>query len=741
MRIVFLILLSLVTILCDAQNNKPPPIVQRDPNVILNHFYLLKKSNPAAAKKTLDFLVAEFPNNIIALKEMGYWYLQQKEPKIAAQYFEKVMQLIPQDYNTALELAYIYEEMGEKSLALKYFNVAKQSPNLLIKQKALNSLSYYAAGIPVPLPQSTATKAPAQTMSLKQRILSKIFFFKTSPAPPPPSIPLHPVPPTIVYPKPSSKILTLPKVPPLKIQPVISKVPVTKLQPQPLAPKPITVSGLLNDYYALKDKNSKAAEKQLQHILILNPKNVEAITELGYYYLRKNDNQLAIKHFQNAYELTNDPKFAMQIGYIYNILKDNIKAIEYFKKALPSQDKKIRAQAELAIKNLTPPKIVLPLPTKYITLPPIKITYETYLNQFYALKKTNEKAAEIALLRAIELAPENVQVLNEAGYFYLKQEKLKCAACYFRRSFEIDCNPKIAMELGFIYDKLDKKGLAYGYFLFPAHAKDPELRKKGNTALDNLAGWATKGLPMPYFIDEYATPLYYSRFDDFILPMITRAGVYFGDDKQGQAYLSIRSTRDTQSSAGVSPEIFEDNVAIFAEGLSYQPFKKLPLIFFGELGRAYDIINQNRSRWRGDARGGAVFSDVYGRKNAFSDTLQFPLKWIADSYADSIYYTRYDNNWISDLRIRPGLRLLEFHTFQIDAYYKMLGIVDTNHEFFNNLVELGPGIRITPNFRYNLRFYYEVVRGYYIPVNSPDPNPYGSHYNTKYAVIEYYVRF
>ncbi|QLH43554.1 MAG: hypothetical protein HWD59_13180 [Coxiellaceae bacterium] len=68
-------------------------------------------------------------------------------------------------------------------------------------------------------------------------------------------------------------------------------------------------------------------------------------------------------------------------------------------------------------------------------------------------------------------------------------------------------------------------------------------------------------------------------------------------------------------------------------------------------------------------------------------------------------------------------------------------MADTEQQYYNNTLEIGPGIVFVPTNRYNIAFRYEKSAGYYLPVNSPSVNPYGSHYHNTVVMLEIYMRF
>lgn len=364
------------------------------------------------------------------------------------------------------------------------------------------------------------------------------------------------------------------------------------------------------------------------------------------------------------------------------------------------------------------------------------------LNRFYALQKTDRPAAENTLLILLKTDPNNAVALSELGYIYIEDDKPEEALSVFKSAYQITDDYKIAAQIGYLLDGLGRKKEAYYYFEKASHSPDLKLRQQSNAAMTNLAGFRTKFLSDPYFADIYLSPLYYTRFGLAVFPFQGRFGVALGKNKQWELYVGTRGARDGKSQAsGTSPQIFEDNAIIFNLGIRYQPFYTVPLYFYGEVGKGYDLLYQDRPRWKNDFRGGAFYQTAWGAVPTYAENFKFTFKPIGDVYADSSYYSRYNNNLISSINLRQGFRVMEYKSSSLAIYLRAFGIVDTNHEFYNNLVEIGPGIIWVPNNRYNMDFRFERVRGYYFNVNSPDPNPYGSNYNNDVVMFELYQRY
>lgn len=102
---------------------------------LLNKFYEDKKNNPTAAWNDLETLLKYYPKDVIALKEAGYFALNQKNNRLAFYYFKQVYDLTHDPY-IALQNGYILSALGENKLAYDYFSKATRNPNLADSYKA-----------------------------------------------------------------------------------------------------------------------------------------------------------------------------------------------------------------------------------------------------------------------------------------------------------------------------------------------------------------------------------------------------------------------------------------------------------------------------------------------------------------------------------------------------------------------------------------------------------------------------
>jgi tetratricopeptide (TPR) repeat protein len=698
--IVFLGTLNFISFYCSSVHSIPSPRVDNQsyiypikavPLVVIKSqlakYFELKPTQPQAAKDLLILILKEDPQNLIANNEMGYLLLKNNELNEAMQYFYKVLWINPYDKTAIRQISAIQQELQIKK----------------IKEEIDKTNGLFFSQSPLVI--------KAQ--------MNKYFELKNT-------------------------------------QPQIAK----ELLMQILKEDPkYLIANKEMGYLLLNDKQLKAAMEYFYNVLRLTPYDETIIKQVGaiqeqlkvseidnYFALKKTDPQKAKQLLLKMLaEKPKDPVLNAEMGYYLLNEKNDKEALVYFKKSLEFDpaNKAVLAQIK-----------VIETGIQAKALPPLS-EEEQLFNQYYQLKKNNPQQAQSVLGKLISKYPRNIQAQREMSFLLINENKLALALEHLYVVEQLAPNDYGAkLQIGYVLASLDHPVKAYDYFYKTTKSLDPALRLKGNQAMTNLGGMQTKFLPKPWFADLYLYPLLYSRFDLVILPGIGRIGRTFGKKQQLEVYAINRTTWDNRSGAasavGGLPQVFDDDAVITSFGARFAPFfnSSIPALqglkLYADVGRAYNIIKMpphpNR-RWRNDFRGGLLYWFGWGAKHEYVDKITWPFKPFGNAYSDITFYTRYNDNIIGYYSIRQGLRLVEYQTGEINLYGRVRGSFDKNHEFFNNFVDVGPGIEIIPNNRYNFSIRFEPLRGYYIPVKSPSPNPYGPRYGNNLLIFEYYVLF
>lgn len=431
----------------------------------------------------------------------------------------------------------------------------------------------------------------------------------------------------------------------------------------------------LNQYYTLKKKDPKRAQKLLNKLIRKYQHDHELLLEKAYYSLSINNNYTAAYYFVKAYKHKSSAALAEQIGHVYVKLKNPEQADYYFKKALKSN-------------------------------------------------------------------PNKVSLLESLGYNALNMKNQNEAIKYFKRAYDISKKSALALQLGYSNLALNERKEAFSWFEQASRNGSDKIQYQAEESLKNIAGAQFKFLPYPFFLELYTTPFYMNRFDMFVYPVIAKLGATLNKEREAEIYFIYRRTSDSRSGEVPNslPQIFEDNVAIYGVGFSFKPFKDIGLKAFIEAGAGYDLIDRNRERWRSDIRGGLLYYKDWGKLPAYSKSLKFPWKAYGNFYGDLIYFSRYEN-LIATLHLRQGFRVLQYKNTSLDAYISVILLQDSKREFFNNYIDIGPGLVLTPHNHYPIKLRVVWLHGYYFPIDSITPNPYPSTYSNLVAYVEANFRF
>ncbi|HAT8251806.1 TPA: tetratricopeptide repeat protein [Legionella pneumophila] len=488
-----------------------------------------------------------------------------------------------------------------------------------------------------------------------------------------------------------------------------------------------------------------SARRYLQMIISMYPNEFQAYAKLGYLELQQNNPDTALQYFLKAFAIKADAQLAVQIGYLYAKNNDFDQSLFFFNYGIKHGNDLLKQQSIKAIAFLK--KSSLEIPSKNIAKSSLSPEDKLWAS-FYETKIKQPSKALRTINTLLRMHPNDIKTLKEAAYFAMAQKNSNWAIALWLQAYNLEKNPDYALSIAYLYDAQNNKPKAFHFFDLASKTTDMNIKTKAELAMTNMGGAQFQFLPKPYFAEFYTAPFYFSRFDLGVLPTITRTGVTVNESYHTDMYLSWRRTKDNRSGTiqgliiqNSISQIFEDNVAIYAAGFRTYPWPQIPLQTFLEVGQAQDLVYRNRPEWRSDIRGGLVYYNAWGERPTWTAGLKFPWKWVSTLYADTIFYSRYDNNIIGTAWFRPGFRVATFQSAQLDMYLANYLILDKNQEFFNNTYSIGPGVAFQPSNRLNVIFRFESLQGYYIPVNSPTPNPYRSKYYNNLAMIEVYFRF
>jgi tetratricopeptide (TPR) repeat protein len=416
-------------------------------------------------------------------------------------------------------------------------------------------------------------------------------------------------------------------------------------------------------------KNFTAAIKDFRNALAEDPSNAIWRKDLGFACLGAGFPEDAAAEFTRVYsEHPEDLGVALQLGYLWQQLRRDEDAAKYFAEAARSADPEVSKNARKALEDLRAAQLLSRKQKGYDLL---------------AANRTYDAVSAFESIHADD--PSDMNVTLQLGYLYAAARKTGEAKAMFTEA-DNDADPKIALQ---------------------ASAGLEEVRRDDKV----------------WFASVYAAPFYQSRFSNEINPLNAKIGLtpspYF------QPYIGLRFSRDVRSQAGELPQIFSDNSAVISIGVQ-SALGKTGVVVYAEAGTAVHLISE-RPRAASDYRVGIVWSRPWGAGLFAADNLGRTVSLTGSAYADAGYYTRYNHDFIGNVQLREGINLPIFRALPMQLFAATNLIRDSNRNFYNNVVEVGPVLRVAP-LRHlpSLTFEAQYLRGFY---TAHDPtNPYGSRY-------------
>jgi tetratricopeptide (TPR) repeat protein len=352
-------------------------ILHRDPKVLLDRFYLLKKSNREAAIKSLVILLKQEQHHTVALKELSQLYLEENNYKAAAPLVLALHHQSPNNAEYRYLLATMYYEKGSWEQAYPLLLGLTQSREQNFKVEAQNLLNQMASSVPTyqegaqskPVEEVLNQKQPqftnillSQFYQLKsespkqaEQLLDLLDLMNTDNATIPMEIGyLHiqknnnaqainyflqaynkqPNPATALqlaylyvtqnnYKEAEQYFLLAMRADNEETKSAAARG--YQLSQQTLNPqKQVTLEikskeqVLLDHFYLLKKTNKKNAWVLINQIIRGYPNNLLALKEAGFLAIDLDYRAEAISCFTRAYELSRHPEIAMQLGYLYD---------------------------------------------------------------------------------------------------------------------------------------------------------------------------------------------------------------------------------------------------------------------------------------------------------------------------------------------------------------------------------------------------------------------------------------
>ncbi len=339
---------------------------------------------------------------------------------------------------------------------------------------------------------------------------------------------------------------------------------------------------------------------------------------------------------------------------------------------------------------------------------------DSLLNKAYSIIDKNPQEAILLLKEAAHLAPDNISIQKQIGYLYINQNDNQNALKHFKLAEEISPSDTTKLQIAYILNALNRNDEAIEYFKQIKESSDPNIRNKARSGLIFLEAYKPTQ-KFPWWGEIYTSPYYDTRFHTIFNFIQFKEGYYLTHNKLISLLGTIQITSDTKSNRGGTgqiPVIFSDNAAILGAGLNLNPI--FGLNFLVQSGIGIDLIKiAGKFKIKEDFRAIITYGNGFYPEISVPEKPSFVVKPTSEVYSSFGYYSRYKNS-IGYATVKGGLRFFELNKSALDFYLRMNFAIDTEKEFYNNIFELGSGIKFIPDHLWGLSFLVEFERGKYL---------------------------
>lgn len=426
-------------------------------------------------------------------------------------------------------------------------------------------------------------------------------------------------------------------------------------------------------YRELALHNYPTAIDNFKKALAEDPSNSRWRKDLGYTYSSAGLPQEAEREFRAIYrDHPDELAVALELGYLSQQMHEDDAAERYFSEAAGSADEKISKPAQEAL---------------------------------------------------INLRASHLQMRKQRAYDLLVNHRRAEAIKLFEQIHEADpSDGATTLQLGYAYEAAGDTTKARQMFRAARSNSNPDVAAQAAAALteaNRRSAW--------WFTSFYAAPFYQSRFSNEINVFNAKVGML--PHGYLQPYLGVRFSRDTRSRTKTLPEIYSDNSAVFSMGIQ-SPIPGHVASLYAEAGSAVSLLSTpTRGRAVPDYRAGMDLFRQWGSTMAQAQQSNpSGFSFTGNAYSDISFYSRYDNNIIGDVQLRHGVNLPTGRVLPMQILAAVNVVKDSNRDFYNNIVEAGPALRVAP-FRHvtGIQFEAQYVHGFYTFHDAA--NPFGPRYH------------
>jgi Flp pilus assembly protein TadD len=324
-----------------------------------------------------------------------------------------------------------------------------------------------------------------------------------------------------------------------------------------------------------------------------------------------------------------------------------------------------------------------------------------------AARSPDGEVARQAGERLRHVREQQARPYRELGEKSLERSYLRDARRELLRAYEISPQDfSIALKLGVVHNLMQRDREAIRWFRLASQSADVEIAGQARQSYRNLE---------PQFqrvtTTVWSLPMYSSRYRDLFNYSQIKTE-FRVDPLPVRPYLSLRFSGDVrQRTSGAAPQFLSENAVVLGGGMIAQIHPRLTL--WGEAGEAVHYLGRRPAgvpRAGPDYRGGLSWSHYRGATLAGGPPGRF-----LETGADLVYLSRFANDTIAYVQVRPGYRLPDRGRFRAQFFWNFNVTTDVKGLHWANFVETGPGLRLrVPGVSPPMDFSVSFVRGVHL---------------------------
>ncbi len=372
----------------------------------------------------------------------------------------------------------------------------------------------------------------------------------------------------------------------------------------------------------------------------------------------------------------------------------------------------------------TPPphQAATPIPCPPANGPEADRTYPLRKAAFEAINAKHPARARYLMRCAIQYDPRDKIALHQAVYLDLDAGDGPGAIGDIDGLRALGASePQLEAQEGYIYAEQKHYDLAKAAFRRAIETGDSDIRFQAFQALRNL-GATQSNRSLDFSLDS----LYLHRFDDGVFDALLRFYQRLGAHSPFRAFVGAHLLRDSASKVGLLPQIFADNALMSGAGVAFQPHTS-HFAFTGEANMAY-LSYAGRNNTPALVPDFRVVAGYFNILRPGPDG-HLPQRLSLQANASVGFYSRYQHDVIAYLQPQENLEFARESSVSVTPFLQESIALDSNRLYYNNTLELIPGISFGLHRLAGTALRAEYVHGFYLPAGSSSANPYGSSYN------------